>query len=314
MKTPWELLAKYFTREANEAERTEVEKWSKSHETNAALLEKLSLLFKKKSELSTPDFNQFKDEDWEKLYQKILLADSHRNIWPKAWKLAASITLIIVALTSILLFISRQPLLEIVTKNYTKEVWLPDSSYVLLNKNSKLLVASGYQNGSRKISLLGEAFFKVKSNPQNPFSVKSFGVSTTVLGTQFNVSARTDSTITISVLEGKVSVAAKADQQLLTTNMAASYTGDSLKLLTSADLNYLAWKTGVIRFKSQKLVQAIKFISEHYEHPITLAQSVDPDILITVELNNLSLDQSLEIITATLDLQVTKDANAYVIR
>lgn len=313
MNTPWELLAKYFTNEATEVERAEVEKWSQSREDNTLLLEKLNFLFKKNPKSITPDFKQFKDQDWEKLYHKTLAADSKRVTWPMVWKLAAAISFIIVALSSILFFTRRESLLEIATADYTKEVWLPDSSYVLLNKNSKLLVESDYQNGNRKVSLIGEGFFKVKSNPESPFSVSTYEVSTTVLGTQFNVSARTDSSIIVSVLEGKVRVAAKDNQHVLTANTSASYNGDALQLLASADLNYLAWKTGVIRFRSQSLQEAIRFISSHYEQSITLASSVDPDILITVELNNLALDQALEIITATLDLQVRKETNGYVI-
>lgn len=313
METPWELIAKYLANEATEAERAEVEKWSLSHEDNSLLLEKLNLLFKKNPKSFTPDFNVFKDQDWEKLYQQTIAGNSRRLLWPMVWKLAAAISFIIVALTSILLFTNREPLLEVATTDYTKEVWLPDSSYVLLNKNSKLIVTSDYLQSNRTVSLIGEAFFKVKSNPESPFSISSFEVTTTVLGTQFNVSARADSSILVSVLEGKVRVAAKADQHILTANKSASYNGDALQLLTSADLNYLAWKTGVIRFRSQSLQEAIKFISSHYEQPITLATSVDPDILITVELNNLSLDQALEIITATLDLQFTKGPKGYVI-
>ncbi|NBP69901.1 MAG: hypothetical protein EBU52_14280, partial [Cytophagia bacterium] len=188
MNTPWELLAKYFAKEANEAEKAEVEKWSHSHHDNTLLLEKLNFLFKKNPQSFTSDFKKFKDQDWETLYHKTIAADAKKVIWPMVWKLAASISFIIMALTSIILFNKRTPLLEVVTTNHTKEVWLPDSSYVLLNKNSKLTVAADYLKSSRKVNLLGEAFFKVKSNPECPFSVSSFEVSTTVLGTQFNVS------------------------------------------------------------------------------------------------------------------------------
>jgi ferric-dicitrate binding protein FerR (iron transport regulator) len=314
MNTPWELLAKYLTNEATEAERAEVEKWSQSREDNSLLLEKLNFLFKKNPQSFKADFKKFKDQDWETLYHKTIASGTKKVTWPTVWKLAAAISFIIVALTSILFFTRREPLLEVATTDYTREVWLPDSSYVLLNKNSKLTVASDYLSDNRKVSLIGEGFFKVKSNPESPFSVSSYKVSTTVLGTQFNVSARTDSSITVSVLEGKVRVAAKDDQHVLTANTSASYNGDALQLLASADLNYLAWKTGVIRFRSQSLQEAIRFISSHYEQPIILASSVDPDILITVELNNLSIDQALEIITATLDLQLKKETKGYVIQ
>lgn len=314
MNTPWELLAKYFTKEANEAEKTEVKKWSQSHEDNSLLLEKLNLLFKKNPKSFTPDFNEFKDQDWEKLYRKTIATDSKTVLWPMAWKLAASISFIIVALTSILLFTKPQPPLEVATTDYTKKVWLPDSSYVLLNKNSKLIVASDYLESNRKVSLIGEAFFKVKSNPESPFSVSSFDVSTTVLGTEFNVNAKAGSLITISVLQGKVSVIAKNQEQLLTANMSTTYDGSELQFVANADPNYLAWKTGIIRFKGKALSEVAKFLSEHYNKPISIEKNIDTSILITVELNNLSIDQSLEIISSTLDLHFVREGQGYLIK
>lgn len=311
MNTPWELLAKYISQEASESERVEVEKWAGRAEANSVLLERLSLLFQNNDQSHKIDFSQFKGEDWERLHQKTILGASKENEWAHMWKMAASISLIIAALASILYFIKQAPLLEITTTDQTQEVWLPDSSHVLLNKHSNLVVEAGYLGENRKVSLKGEAFFKVRSNPQSPFSVRSYGVSTTVLGTEFNIKARTDSAITVSVVEGKVNVAAKDQQQLLTTNMSAIYNGQALQLAESPNPNYLAWKTGVIHFESETLLEALTFLSDHYGNAITLDSDVDPKTLITVELNNLSLSQSIEIITFTLDLQFVKGSKGY---
>ncbi|GCC53619.1 hypothetical protein SanaruYs_38640 [Chryseotalea sanaruensis] len=313
METPWALIAKYLTNEVSESERAKVVIWLNSDNANSILLERLRSMFEIKHKSGVTDFSQFQQEDWEKLQQKTILAYGKEVRWLPVWKIAASISLIIVAFVSIIYLNKQKPLLEIATTNHTKEVWLPDSSYVLLNKDSRLIVEGTYNEEMRKVKLIGEAFFKVKSNPTIPFLVSSFEVNTTVLGTQFNVKAKADSLITISVLEGKVNVAVKNESQLLTANMSTIYNGNSLKLLANVDHNYLAWKTGVVRFKSQTLLEAVEFLSEHYSEPILLEKNVDPQMLITVELNNLSIDQSLDIISTTLDLEFTKESQEYIV-
>jgi ferric-dicitrate binding protein FerR (iron transport regulator) len=314
MKTPWELIAKYLTNEASESERIELEKWSKSDKANFILLERLKLVYQLKHNTLSIDFSQFQHEDWEKLQQKTINVGAKQVRWLPIWKIAASISLIIISFISIIYFNKQQPLLEIATTNDTKEVWLPDSSYVLLNKDSRLIVEGAYNEETRKVSLIGEAYFKVKSNPASPFSISSFGVNTTVLGTQFNIKAKADSTITVSVLEGKVSVVANHQEEILTANTATVYDGHRLQFLENADPNYLAWKTGIVQFKSKPLSEVVKFLSAHYNKSISIEKNIDSSLLITVELNNLSLDQSLEIISSTLDLHFTREARGYVLK
>lgn len=313
METPWELIAKYLADETNEAENAKIEEWANSAKENAILLKKAKLFFQHKQNSGTADFSQFQQEDWVKLQQKTILTVVHKERWLPVWKVAAAISLVVVASAIIILTTNNKPSLEIATKDFTKEVWLSDSSYVLLNKDSRLVVESGYNKNVRQVSLEGEAFFKVKSNSKNPFSVSSFDVNTTVLGTEFNVKARTESSITVSVLKGKVKVTANTEQQLLTANMASIYNGNSLQLFANADLNYLAWKTRVIRFKGTTLIDAIEFLSMFYGETITLDKSVDPKTLITVELNKLTLAQALEVVTFTLDLQFKNEAEGYLI-
>jgi transmembrane sensor len=314
MKTPWELIAKYLTNEASESERVELEKWSKSDKANFTSLERLKLVYQNKHKTPSIDFSQFQHEDWNRLQQKTIYADEQQVRWLPVWKIAAAISLIIVSFVSIIYLNKQQPLLEIATTNHTKEVWLPDSSYVLLNKDSRLIVEGAYNEETRKVSLIGEGFFKVKSNAKIPFSVKSFRVSTTVLGTQFNVNAKADYQITVSVLEGKVSVAANNQEKLLTANTATVYDGHTLQFLANADPNYLAWKTGIVQFKGKPLLEVVEFLSAYYNKSISIEKNIDASLLITVELNNLSIEQSLEIITSTLDLKFIKSTNGYFIQ
>ena len=79
---------------------------------------------------------------------------------------------------------------ETFTAQYAQrtEVVLPDASEVILNSGSKLSYSERKWDEERKLSLEGEAFFKVAKGEK--FTVNTSLGSVSVLGTQFNVKSR----------------------------------------------------------------------------------------------------------------------------
>lgn len=87
------------------------------------------------------------------------------------------------------------------------ELVLPDGSKVWLNAGSKLTYSQNFNAVNREVNLEGEAFFKVKTNPEKPFIVKTSEMSVRALGTSFNVKAYPDeATITTTLVEGVVKI------------------------------------------------------------------------------------------------------------
>jgi transmembrane sensor len=84
-------------------------------------------------------------------------------------------------------------------------VILPDSSTVLLNKGSQLSYNKTFGKELREVSLIGEAFFDIKHDPSHKFVVHSGKVTTTVLGTAFNVK-ELPTQVVVTVTRGKVAV------------------------------------------------------------------------------------------------------------
>jgi len=81
-------------------------------------------------------------------------------------------------------------------------VILPDSSEVVLNGNSKLeFDPSEWKSNTRVLSLMGEAFFKVKKG--SLFTVNTSVGNVQVLGTQFNVNTLANS-LEVKCYSGKV--------------------------------------------------------------------------------------------------------------
>jgi ferric-dicitrate binding protein FerR (iron transport regulator) len=84
---------------------------------------------------------------------------------------------------------------------------LPDGSQVWLNAGSKLTYSKAFDTKERKVSLVGEAFFKVKTNKNKPFIVYTGQMNVRAYGTMFNVKAYPDDKIiSTTLVEGIVKV------------------------------------------------------------------------------------------------------------
>ena len=82
---------------------------------------------------------------------------------------------------------------------------LPDGSEVYLTKGSRLKYSENFNKELREVSIKGEAFFTVISNPDKPFIVHTGEAKIKVTGTSFNVSAPVNNQdVEVVVRTGKV--------------------------------------------------------------------------------------------------------------
>ncbi len=126
----------------------------------------------------------------------------------------AAAILAIVATGAWLLYPTKQGLQDpaVMTGQQTarkevRRVLLPDGSQVWLNTASSLRYAEDFGRKSRTVYLSGEAYFEVAQNRELPFVIHTGNVSTTVLGTTFNIRAYPgQEAVTVAVRSGKVKV------------------------------------------------------------------------------------------------------------
>ena len=154
--------------------------------------------------------NVFEEDElqanWERIRQKTAPVKEMGKVvaFPRRWlAVAASVTLLILA--GIGLWQNSKPVQYATVYGEVKTVILADGSEVTLNGNSKLSFVNGFFN--RKVSLTGEALFKVKKvqtlSQQVTFKVQADRVQVNVLGTTFNVSNRREN-VEVMLVEGKV--------------------------------------------------------------------------------------------------------------
>ncbi|HWV69361.1 FecR family protein [Chitinophaga sp.] len=92
-------------------------------------------------------------------------------------------------------------------KGATTKIELSDGTEVWLNAGSKLQYAQSYNLRGREVKLEGEAFFKVHTNAQKPFTVKASDLRILALGTSFNVKAYPeDKTVVTTLVDGEVKI------------------------------------------------------------------------------------------------------------
>lgn len=92
------------------------------------------------------------------------------------------------------------------------QITLADGTEIWLNAGSKLTYPKNFSHENREVTLVGEAFFKVKHNDLHPFIVHTQEADITDLGTSFNVKAYAGgSTTETTLIEGALEVSLKKD-------------------------------------------------------------------------------------------------------
>lgn len=187
-------------------------------------------------------------------------------------------------------------------KGVTKRVTLTDGSTVYLFPGSELLVPDAFNKKDRTVQLKGRAFFDVTKNPQQPFLVQTGDLSTTVLGTSFEVNSNHDQQVAITVRTGLVSVhhnknelaRLPPNQQMLYQTTSGAFT------VNSADAAGLcSWITGELMFDRTPLTEVCQTLEQWYGVTIQLNADQWRNKKISVKFKQLPLSTVLQILSAT---------------
>ncbi len=146
---------------------------------------------------------------------------------------------------------------------------LSDGTKVTLNANSTLKFPDKFDSNTRKVELTGEAFFEVIKNPKKPFTVTTENLSTTVLGTKFNINTNNlHQSIQISLVEGKVKItsANKTGEIILLPKQEVTYDRLTSKFIKSNfDTEVVSsWKDGILSFKHASFEEVAQKINTLY--------------------------------------------------
>ena len=182
-----------------------------------------------------------------------------------------------------------------VPKGVKKQLSLPDGSVVYLNSGSTLRISPGFGVADRLVSLTGEAFFIVKHNQANPFTIQSGRLVITDIGTAFNVKAYTDENqVKVAVESGEVSVkesnpnqAVSAFTKSIIRNQQLVYDkGSRCAILNDTQASEVAaWKENKLRFDNASFGEIAATLERWYGVTVNLRGQTD-NRRYTVSFNN----------------------------
>lgn len=139
----------------------------------------------------------------------------------------------------------------VVPEGKDMKLTLADGTQVWLNANSRFTYPTAFTGKERKVSLQGEAYFKVAHDVQHPFIVYAGDMQTRVLGTEFNVDASDTSHPHVTLVEGSVSVSSMnhpANKVIVPGEDAALNLQGEIKV-SHVDTNDVAcWRDGIELF------------------------------------------------------------------
>ncbi len=192
---------------------------------------------------------------------------------------------------------------------------LADGTQVWLNAESHLEFPDRFTGDNREVRLQGEAYFEVKKDAKHPFIVYSDYLTTRVLGTAFDVRARSARDASVTLVTGRVLVKTQDADQVLTPGQQASLAGSQLAVKTVDTYPYTQWKEGFFYFDNQTLFSIMQELARWYSVNVSFddTSKMNVQLHFVVERNK-SLNEALANLNALGVVHADIEDNVVVIK
>lgn len=311
---PDHLIVRYLSNEATPAEQEKLFDWvSRSKENQKVFNEYVNLWSSQDNRIGK--FNLEKGlKDLNSKIDVFEESEKKKTVFWNRWNIAAAIVLLMVSgyvlfHNGIFSFREHQQLLlvEKSAADKREKFTLSDGSVITLNKSARLQYPEAFIADTREVYLSGEAFFEVAKDSLRPFIIHANGITTTVLGTSFNVNA-TGKTVIVSVATGKVKVSDGRLDEILQPYEKAVYRDQKLSK-EATDFSELDWKERILQFNDTNLQQAAEMIAEEYNVSINFKNEAVQKCLITGRFKNQKLENILQAIEFSNDVTYVREGN-----
>lgn len=193
---------------------------------------------------------------------------------------------------------------------------ITDEITIWLNSESKIKIPLEFKRNS-KIYLDGEAYFEI--NQDKKITVVAGNIIVESKDCKFNLNSKNKNLIVAQVIDGNLDFynpeLPRSTKLILVANDKAIYNPIANFIAVEKDYNtnYLAWHTGNIEFIDTPLNSATNTLSEHFKIPIKIENTELSKQKITVQFENLEIDDILDIIQSKFNCQISADGSKIVI-
>ena len=203
-------------------------------------------------------------------------------------------------------------------RSENKYLLLPDSTQVWLNVASTLEFPKQFDSNSRVVYLSGEAYFDVKHADKIPFIIHTGKVTTTVLGTAFNIKAYPDrKDVIVSVKRGKVKVNYDNEEVALLTKgqqVKVSNTENKVVEKKPSTNEAAAWQQGYLVYDDETMADILADLQRVYDvHIRVVNASLGAQRVSTSFRRETGVEFVLQVLCQLTDTRFTQVNGQYII-
>jgi ferric-dicitrate binding protein FerR (iron transport regulator) len=194
-----------------------------------------------------------------------------------------------------------------VSKDLT--IWLNSESYIRIPTNGKI---------GKEIYIEGEAYIEARENNKTNYSILSGNIVCNIQHGAFNI--KTNNTeIIATVSKGNIDFynthLPKSTQLTLVENDKATLykKHNFIAIETEKNINFLYWKTGVLRFENTELKDVAKTLTDFFNIPVQIENSELQNQSFSASFTNPEIDDILDKIQSTINCQITGDGSKLII-
>lgn len=245
-----------------------------------------------------------------------------RRTW---WRAAAAAAILIMLAGALWIYFSNRSILSGSVKEghiatlpgqYSR-LELPDGTKLWLSPASRLRYAA-HADKAIEVWLDGEAFFDVPKNAGRSFIVVTGGLTTTVLGTSFDVRAYRDQPgVGITVVSGKVAVKGAASAIPVSPNQRAVFNKQTRAISITGHVDteqLLLRRNGILKYKGASLQEVVSTLGNYYNVKIHIEGPTDDCFYFGDFDIQKGLEKALQQLCLTLDATLVKKDTTYIIR
>ncbi len=310
------LIHKYLTGEISPEDKKLLEAWLGASPENQQTFDEIKQIWERADDEDEEITDETFQEEMKKLesaVQDSVNKDKRIKKYQRTNRIrnVMLVTCVVVAgAFATVLYFKKAPVNSVRFSNSGNNMLLlPDSSTVLLNRNSSITFNS--TENAREAILFGEAMFDVREETR-AFTISAGGTLVTVTGTSFVVKSYADSSVQVTVISGKVKVRSNNQETTLVSGEKSFsiHTG-ALTKSVNVDPNFNSWYTRKLEFKNTELETVLRLVEELYLISFRVNEKKLLGCRFTGKFDNARLEDVLKTLAFSLDIEFTSQLGNY---
>ncbi|MEN9444025.1 MAG: hypothetical protein RIS47_915 [Bacteroidota bacterium] len=322
-----ELLVGYLSGDLSEVDRLIVDQWRAASSENEKVFQEWKYAWNAQPLLS--EMEQFDSFAALRKINKRFELNNYSKLVNSVQRIAAIFLIPIAIYTAYITVrnsdlsaeLSKEPATQIVSarQGMVSQFMLDDGTKVWLNSGSSLEFPLRFKGKTRPVKLIGEAFFDVVKNPNQPFVVHAHELNLEVLGTSFTVASYdSDSVSDVVLVTGKVKLSATYSSKnkelgLLMPGQRSVYNRRRQQaVFENVDVEkYITWRQGNLVFRDDPMSEVVKRLGRWFNVDIVMDAPELADYTYTATFRNEGLEKVLQLLkmSAPIDYRIQEPKN-----